>query len=397
MATFSRAQAVRIALAAQGFTNERPESVSRRHLSRVNDRLGVIQIDSVNVVSRSHYLPYFSRLGPYDTAVLDQFRDGTAQAPGLSRRPRPLVEQWAHEASLVPPQTWPYFTFRMAAPRHQAWADDFSVQYPGLLDSVRDAIEQLGPMTARDLASVLPQSAPRDRDHWGWNWSAAKEACEILFRTGAVTSAGRTPQFERLYSSLSHVLRADVVAQTQSPPTDRECFDYMLRVSIKALGIATVDDLLDYFRLRGTVARGVLEELVLAGVMDEVEVKGLGPRYLIDPQAKRPRKLAARALLSPFDSLVWHRPRAEQLFDFRYRLEIYTPAAKRVYGYYVLPFLLHERIVGRVDLKADRPAGVLQVKAVHWEPDAPSDAMAELHDELGLMAQWMGLERVGYA
>lgn len=393
MDSFSLEQARRIALAAQGFTNSRPERVGRRQLARVGERLGVVQIDSVNVLSRSHYLPYYSRLGAYDPAILDEFRDGAAQSAGVSRRPRQLVEQWAHEASLVAPQTWPYLWFRMASPRSAAWAAAFAVEHPSLLSGVQDVIGDRGPLTARQIAARLPPAPALDKDHWGWNWSAAKQAAEVLFRIGELTSAGRTPQFERLYAMPEHVLPSKVLDQAERP-SDAECFAYLIRLSISALGIATVADLMDYFRLRGPVARSVLADLVKSGEIQTVAVRGLVPTYYLDPAAKRPRKVCARALVSPFDSLVWFRPRAQQLFDFRYRIEIYTPAEKRVYGYYVLPFLLRERLIGRVDLKADRGSGTLLVRSVHWEPDAPSDAAVELSHELETMAKWLGLDSV---
>jgi uncharacterized protein len=374
----------RIALAAQGFAEPRSSGeVSVRQLRRMTERLAVVQIDSVNVLSRSHYLPAFSRLGAYPRAALDD----------LTARRHAVFEYWAHEASFLPVRLQPYLRWRMAAAEQHAWGNMVRIQRerPGYVAEVLDRVRTAGPLKAGDLAEPRP-----DRAGAMWNWHDGKIALEWLFFTGEITATHRTTAFEKVYDVTERVLPAHVLRAPTPEPADavRE----LVRTASRALGVATERDLRDYFRLRPEATRQAVAELADAGELQPVEVAGWGAPAWLDPAARRPRWVRARALLSPFDSLVWERPRVERIFDFRYRLEIYTPAAKRVHGYYVLPFLLGDRLVARVDLKADRQAGVLRVQAAHGEEgiERPRVAAA-LAEELRLMAGWLELDGVGVA
>ncbi|GAB3434542.1 winged helix-turn-helix domain-containing protein [Phycicoccus ginsengisoli] len=388
----TKAQARRIALAAQGFLDRRPEpgTATARHLQRVVERVQVVQIDSVNVVTRSQYLPFFSRLGPYDTALLDRARD---------RAPRRLVEYWAHEASLVPPTTWPLLDFRMRRALADSWGGMQRVarDHPDLVEAVFTEVVTRGPVTSRELEAALEHDLPRSRDQWGWNWSLVKSALEHLFWSGRISSAGRTQQFERRYASLERVLPKPVLAVAARPedrPDDASAFRALVELSARAHGVGTEQCLRDYFRLKPEQARPAIETLVADGVLRPATIEGWRRPAYLHVDARRPRKVQARALLSPFDSLIWQRERTAALFGFDYRLEIYVPAAQRVHGYYVLPFLFGEHLVARCDLKADRAAGVLRVHAVHWEPGAPPEAGPALHAELASLAGWLGLPGV---
>ncbi len=375
------ALARRIALAAQGFADPRPVgAVDGRQLRRMAARLAVLQIDSVNVLSRAHYLPAFSRLGPYPRQALDD----------LAGRRRELFEYWAHEASLLPVRLHPHLRWRMAAAEEHAWGSMVRIQRerPGYVSEVLERVREAGPLKASDLAEPRP-----DRPGSMWNWHAGKVALEWLFYTGVITTRGRTAGFERVYDLTERVLPAAVLQTPTPEPVDavRE----LVRTASRALGVATERDLRDYFRLRPPAARAAIAELVDAGELLPVDVAGWGAPAWLHPQARRPRWVRARALVSPFDSLVWERPRVARVFGFRYRLEIYTPAAQRVHGYYVLPFLLGDRLVARVDLKADRQAGVLRVQAVFAEDGVDrTEVAAALAEELALMAGWMQLDAV---
>lgn len=373
----------RIALAAQGFLDSQPQAgaVTTRHLNRVMDRIKVVQIDSVNVLVRSHYLPFFSRLGAYSRADLDRLRD---------RAPRGLIEYWAHEASLIQPATWPLLNFRMERAKDQAWGSMRRIrqEQPELVNLVLEEVRDRGPITAKELDAVLSVDLPRRTDHWGWNWGAVKSALEYLFWAGHVTSAGRTAQFERRYVIAQQLL--PTYKEVQPQQAHRE----LMLMAARAHGIGSAKCFRDYFRLTGTEAAQALRELVADGELEQVHVDGWrGPVYL-DPGARRPRKAHVEALLSPFDSLIWQRERTEALFGMRYRLEIYTPAAQRIHGYYVLPFLYGDRLVARVDLKANRADGALLVQRCTWEPHAPHQARSALTEHLNRMAQWLGLDRV---
>jgi uncharacterized protein len=388
------AQARRVVLAAQGFGAPRPAGpVTLRHLQAALDRLAVVQIDSVNVFCRSHYLPPFSRLGPYDRALLDR---------AAAKAPRRLVEYWAHEASYIAPETHRLLRFRMARAHDEAWGGMVrAARDAGLLDAVRAVVAAQGPLTAAEIERALAPPTRRERTGWGWNWSETKRAVEFLFWAGQISSAGRTSQFERRYDLTSRVLPPAVAAAPDPDPSDavRE----LVRIAARACGIGTERGLRDYFRLRPQQVRPAIAELVEAGELLPVEVAGWARPGYLHVAARRPRSVRARALLSPFDSLIWERERTEEVFGFRYRIEIYTPAPRRVHGYYVLPFLLGDELVARVDLKADRgPAGSgqLRVKAAWAEaavgPGTPrhADVAVELAEELALTAAWLGLDGV---
>jgi uncharacterized protein len=385
----SLVRARRIALAAQGFGRPRPArppSVSQ--IASLVDRLGVLQLDSVNVFSRSHYMPVFSRLGPYDRSRLDRIA-----GHGTGKVDRRLVEYWAHEASLIPAELHPLLRWRMADVDGQAWGSIARVarDEPNLVAETLDLVAREGPIRARDTGDVRP---PPRAGHM-WNWHRGKVALEYLFFTGQVAATGRV-NFERLYDTIDRVLPAEI--RDRPTPSVQDAQRQLVRVAAQALGVATEPDLGDYFRLPRSASKERVAELVAAEELIAVEVEGwTAPAYLW-PAARRPRRLHARALLSPFDSLIWFRPRTERLFGFRYRIEIYTPAAKRVHGYYVLPFLLGDTLVARVDLKSDRQRGALLVQGAFTEAGIdPSNVAAELAAELRLVATWLGLDEVSVA
>ncbi len=393
-----RSQARLIALAAQGFRDPDVKgTVTRRHVSRVINRVKVVQIDSVNVISRSHYLPFFSRLGGYQHEVVDARRDRKSPSAALRSRADDLVEYWAHEASLIPVTTWPYLSFRMRSPQALAYGSAIEAAHPGLLDAVTDVVLSQGPMTSREVQAALPHAQAAGREHWGWNWSAVKQCLEQLFWVGALTSAGRTAQFERRYAGVQTVLPADVAARGPhggDAPGDLECAVELMRQSVRAHGIGTEPCLRDYFRLPPVLARAGLAELLRGGEVEAVQIEGWPRPAYLDVGATRPRSVSGSALLSPFDSLIWQRERTERLFDFTYRLEIYVPAPKRVYGYYVLPFLLDSQLVARVDLKADRKDGILRARAIAYEATAPRHSAGALREELAAMADWLQLDGI---
>jgi uncharacterized protein YcaQ len=382
----SLARARRIALAAQGFDRPRPaKPPSVNQITALVSRLGVLQLDSVNVFSRAHYMPVFSRLGPYDRSRLDLIA-----GHGDGKVDRRLVEYWAHEASLIPVDLHPLFRWRMADVDREAWGSIGRVarEQPGLVAETLRLVAEQGPIRARDTGAVRP---PPRAGHM-WNWHEGKVALEYLFFTGQVASARRV-NFERLYDRADRVIPAEV--REQPTPTQSAAQRQLLRIAARALGVATEPDLGDYFRLPRGDSKARVAELVAAGELIPVSVEGwTAPAYLW-PGAREPRRLHARALLSPFDSLIWFRQRTERLFGFRYRIEIYTPAAKRVHGYYVLPFLLGDTLVARVDLKSDRQRGALLVQAAHAEAGVdPVPVAAELAAELRQVAGWLGLDGV---
>jgi uncharacterized protein YcaQ len=394
----SAQQARRLAIAAQGLARSRPSGrVDARHLRRAIDDVGLLQLDSVNVFCRSHYMPVFSRLGPYPRAALDRLAwhaDGGAK-PGRAGR-RELVEYWGHEASLLPVELQPLLRWRMARADALAWKGVARVaaEQPELLEFVLDVVRERGPIRASDLAAKgRRKREPREM----WSWSEEKTALEYLFFAGRVCAARRV-NFERLYDLPERVLPRPVL---EAPtPTQDEAQRQLLLIAAKRLGVATEADLGDYFRLPRTESKARVAELAEDGGLVPVRVEGW--RQLAYLAAERPaglrRAASARALLTPFDSLVWARERTERLFDFRYRIEIYTPAPKRIHGYYVLPFLLGDRLVARVDLKSDRQAGVLRVRGAFAEPHAdPALVAAELADELRLLSSWLGLDSVSVA
>jgi uncharacterized protein YcaQ len=377
----SAAQARRIALAAQGFADPaRAGAPSGRAVRRLFDRVGLVQIDSVNVLQRAHYLPLFSRVGPYDPDLLDR---------AAHYAPRRLFEYWGHEASLIPVGLQPALRWRMERAADDAWGGIRRIQRdrPDLVAEVLEEVRAAGPVAA---SAVLEHERPERTGPW-WDWSDVKRAMEWLFWSGQITSARRRG-FERLYDLPERVFPAEVLAEP-TPPLE-EAQRTLLRVAARSLGVATESDLRDYFRLPAPDAKARVAELVEAGDLWPVQVEGWRQAAYLDPAARMPRRVHARALVGPFDSLIWERPRVERLFGFRYRIEIYVPAPKRVHGYYVLPFLLGDRLVARVDLKADRQGGALRVQAAHAEPDAPPETAVELRAELESMAGWLGLERI---
>jgi uncharacterized protein YcaQ len=376
----------RIALGAQGFADARPGGrPDVRHLRRVLRRIGLIQMDSVNVLMRAHYLPLYSRLGPYPTALLDR---------AFGAAPRELFEYWAHEASLVPVELQPALRWRMAEAEKHAWGGmkRLARERPDFVRWVLSEVRDRGPVTARQVSD----DAPRSKQDWGWNWSDAKIALEWLFWSGEISSAARLASFERRYDLTERVLPPAVLATPTPEPA--EAYRALVRVAAGALGVATETDLRDYFRLPVVAARQAVADLVDAGELLPVQVDGWAKPAFLDPAARLPRRVDARALISPFDPLIWERARTERLFGFRYRIEIYVPAHKRVHGYYVLPFLLDEALVARLDLKADRAAGVLRVPAAWAEPvlvdGGPARIAAELAEELHALAGWLGRSAV---
>jgi uncharacterized protein YcaQ len=382
--TLSRAQARRIALVAQGFRDPQHTVPTMRTFNRTLSRTAVLQIDSVNVLARAHYMPLFSRMGPYDTGLLHR---------AAEQAPRRIVEYWAHVAAFMPVDLWPFMQHRMRSYRERGHEWIAIRHRPELVDSLVAEVRERGASTSRDLDEGLP----RAKDHWGWNWSETKKVMEYLFAAGLLAVAGRNSQFERLYDLPERVIPAEHLAGTTPSPLDTAV--ELLRRGAMAHGVGTEFDLRDYFRLQHDrtllpLVKPALATLVEAGEVLQVAVEGWSRPAYLHRDAVLPRKVDARALLSPFDPLVWERDRTERLFEFRYRIEIYVPAPKRVYGYYVLPFLLGDRIVARVDLKADRRAGVLRVPASYAEPGAPDETSTELAAELHDLAGWLALSRV---
>ncbi|MFT3861215.1 winged helix-turn-helix domain-containing protein [Micropruina sp.] len=384
MVELSLAQARRIALAAQGFWRPRPESVTMRQVQRVIDTVGQFQIDSVNVAVRAHYMPLFSRLGSYDVGLLER---------AAGQAPRRLFEYWGHAACLIDVNLQP--AFRMAMRRRQGLERE-AVQRivttkPGLLDQVLDDVTRRGPLTARQINN----EEVRRTDNWGWNWSEAKYLLEHLFDAGVLGVAGRNSAFERLYDLNHRVLPPSVLALPD--PSDDTSYDTLMARAANALGVADRKALIDYFYLRDAPATAAIERLQASGTLEPVTVAGLPQQFWLASGARRPRRIEGQALIAPFDTLVHHRPRVLQLFGLHYRIGIYTPAAQRDYGYYVYLFLADDEIVARVDLKADRAAGVLQVLSAWLEPHGErrrSEVASRLLAELRLMAQWLGLPDV---
>ena len=387
-ARLSASEARRIALAASGFRESRVERPTARHLARVVGRLGLLQIDSVNVLARAHYVPVFSRLGPYESALLDR--------AAYAGRSRTLFEYWGHEASLIRLDLHPALRWRMAEARAgrgiYGGLVRFAAERPAFIDEVLRRVETGGPVTAGDLETGDRRTPPTSTSGW-WGWGDTKRALEWLFWAGLLTTRTRR-NFARVYDLPERVLPPDVLARPTPEPA--EAHRQLVRVAAGALGIATEPDLRDYFRLDPVASKLAVAALVESGELWPVAVEGWSaPAYLSPDVAAIPRRIEARALLSPFDPLVWERSRTERLFGFRYRIEIYTPAHKREHGYYALPFLLGDRIVARVDLKADRQAGSLLVQSLHIEPGhSAEEVSAALGDELASMACWLGLADV---
>jgi len=361
----------------------RHEAVGAVQLRKGVDRLGLLQIDSVNILVRAQYLPLFSRLGAYELALLDAL---------MAAKPRRFFEYWGHEASLLPIDCQPLLRWRMArALRGRGvWRqlEPFAGEKRGEADALFARIEAEGPLAASDVADSRASKGM-------WVWSAAKHALEWLFWAGLVAATHRRGSFERVYDLPERVLpRATLQLPTPSGVDARRA---LLARSARALGVATADDLRDYYRIPAADARLPIEQLVEEGTIIPVRVRGWQQQAYLHKDARPGRKLEGSVLLSPFDPLIWHRLRTERLFGFRYRLEIYTPAHKREHGYYVLPFLLNGALVARVDLKADRKAGTLIVQRAHVEPGAPQCTVERLIEEIRLMASWLGLSSLAIA
>ncbi|GAB2754173.1 winged helix-turn-helix domain-containing protein [Nocardioides salsibiostraticola] len=375
----TRPQARRIALAAQGFLDPAHQTPTLRTLQRTVDRTGVLQVDSVNVLQRAHFMPLYSRMGPYDVDLLRR---------AAEQRPRRLVEYWAHVQAFMPVDLWPVMRHRMESYRtqsHKWWGTEVT---PDLADGLMSQIADRGASTARDLDEGLP----RTKEHWGWNWSATRRALDYLYMVGDVAVAGRNRQFEVRYDLPERVIPAEFLHAPT--PSVEAADDELIRRAARSHGVGTVRCLADYYRMRTAPAQAAIDRLVARAELVPVQVEGWNRSAYLWPQARIPRKVTARALLSPFDPVVWERERAERLFDFRYRIEIYTPAAKRIHGYYVLPFLLDDELVARVDLKADRASGRLRVLGAYAEDGAPRRTAAELSEELKRMAGWLGSDSI---
>lgn len=386
MSRLSADQARRVAVAAQGLAEPKPNGpVTRAHLRRLIGRIQVLQLDSVSVAVRAHYAPVFSRLGPYDRDVVDK-----AAWSHSTRSPRLLVEYWAHEAALMAVEDWPLLRWRMREYVHGRWGVEIVKKNARLAEDVVAAVAELGPSTAGQIEAHL-ESEPRGRKGPWWDRSDTKWVAEALFASGVLTTAHRVG-FARHYDLTERVLPPHVLAREVD---DHEALRELTLRAATALGVGTEADIRDYFRLRPAEVKPALAELVAAGELERVEVAGWSaPGYLRAGQIV-PRAERGTALLCPFDPLVFFRPRVERLFGFEYRIEIYVPAAKRKFGYYVWPFLLDGRLVGRVDLKADRAAGALNVVGAFAEPGQDATRVASaLAGELRTMAGWLGLATV---
>lgn len=383
--SLSAAEARRIALAAQGFARPRPAAPGTRQLNLALARMATLQIDSVNVFARSHYMPLFSRLGPYDQATLDRLL--------FAQRP-PYVEYWAHVAAFIPAADWRLFRFRMddLRTKYGTKPDGFYRSNREIVDWVRAELAERGPLRPAQIEHDAKRGA---RGPW-WDWDVVKNALEYLWMFGEVAIAGRRG-FERRYGLASDVIPAEVLA---APVPRDEAIRELVRRAAVAYGVATSADIADYWRIadrRAVVA--ALDDLTAAGELHPVTVEGWKTagrpaKAWLHRDAHIPRRVDAAALLTPFDPVVWFRDRAERLFDFEYRIEIYTPAHKRRYGYYSLPVLVGDDIVGRIDLKADRAASTLLVQSAWWEHGRPADAAARVADELRAAARWQSLERI---
>jgi uncharacterized protein len=375
--SLSAAQARRVTLAAQGFAERRPAGrVDRRHLRKVFGRLGLIQIDSVNVLVRSHYLPLFSRLGSYDRSLLDR----------LAYDDHEVFEYWGHDASLIRAELEPLFRWRMRGEHQWSGMRRLDAEHSELIESLYAAVMAGGPASAGDL-----DAADRKKGPW-WGWGDTKRALEHLFHEGRV-GAIRRANFERAYCDPELVV-PPAVRQLPTPSAREAMVELLVRAS-RGHGVGTAKDLADYFRLPIKLVRPLLEEMADDGVVDRVTVEGWKDPAYLHPEAKVPRRVDACALVSPFDSIMWERDRIERLFGFRYRIEIYVPKPKRVHGYYVLPFLLGDRYVARVDLKADRADSCLLVQSAFAEVGVNHlDVAGRLRDELRTMADWLGLDDV---
>jgi uncharacterized protein YcaQ len=364
----------RIALAAQGLARPvGPGRRDRRHFRSLFDRIGLLQLDSVNVVARSHYLPVYARLGAYSRGALDDYTSHSGE----------VFEYWGHAASLLPVRLYPIFEWRRAEIARSDWVKRFEQEHPGYLDSIYDEIAAVGPLSVGDLSDPGARTGP-----W-WGHGRGRRALDRLILAGRI-AARRDHKFGRVYDLPHRLIPGEYFEAT--PPSRDEAYRHLLDLSARHHGIGTAHDLADYYRLKVSLARPILAAMVRAGELDEVEVSGWkGPVYL-HPEATQPRRVEGAALLSPFDPVVWERGRAERLFGFQYRIEIYVPEPKRVYGYYVLPFLLDGDLVARVDLKAHRDRGELEARGTYLEDGHDKTRVATaLARRLRAMSDWLDL------
>ena len=383
MTVLTAAQARRVAVAAQGFAEPKPRGpVTRAHLRRLISRIQVLQLDSVSVAVRAHYAPVFSRLGPYDRDVLDR-----AAWNHSARSPRLFVEYWAHEAALMAVDDWPLLRWRMREYRHGRWGTEIVKKNPQLADDIVAAVAELGPSTAGQIEAHLGAEPRGAKGPW-WDRSDTKWVTEALFAAGVLTTATRVG-FARHYDLTENVLPPEVVAREVD---DDEAVRELTLRAATALGVGTEADIRDYFRLAAQQIKPAMAKLLADGELERVDVEGWTAAGYLRAGQIVPRRDRGTALLCPFDPLIWFRPRVERLSDFHYRIEIYTPAAKRQYGYYVWPFLLDGRLVGRVDLKAERARDALHVAGAFVEPgENGARVAAALAGELRTMASWLGL------
>ena len=380
--TLSIADARALALAAQGFDTPRPANkATQRHVNSLISRLGVIQIDSVNVLVRSQELPLFSRLGNHDRNAIPKATES-----------QKIFEYWGHEAAHLPVEIHPLFRWKMEAARlgkARHWGlTSFYDDNKAFVKRMLKHVETNGPTTAREL-STRTEKRGADKKTW-WDWDESKTALEYLFLTGQLMSRGRGTDFARIYDTPERVLPLNIL--NALAPTEHAARKQLLVRSAIAQGVATAGDLADYYRQKPAAVKPLIAELLEEGELRAVTVDGWTEKAFVHRSAKLPKQLHATALLSPFDSLVWCRPRNERLFDFHYRIEIYTPKAKRKFGYYVLPFMMNGQMVGRVDLKADRVNSKLLVHSVHTEKGVKRATISDaLNNELHAMAAWLQL------
>ncbi|WP_225726439.1 MULTISPECIES: winged helix-turn-helix domain-containing protein [unclassified Nocardia] len=387
MRVMSAAAARRTALAAQGFGRRRPAAATRRAVMDVLGRTQLLQLDSVSAVVRAHYAPVFSRIGAYDRALLDEaaWRDG-------ARRPRKLVEYWAHEAALIPVEDWPLLRWRMARYEHGRWGGVQSVldRNPSLGKDILEVIAEFGACTAGEVEKHLELDRPRSKGSW-WNRSDTKVVIEAMFAYGAL-SVDKRVGFARHYDLVERVIPPDILSRKVSE--DDAVRELVLRAAT-AHGIGTEADLRDYYRLHRSQTEPAIADLIDAGELIPVTVEGWDKPAYLRTGAATPRRIEGAALLCPFDPLIFFRPRTERIFDFHYRIEIYTPEPKRVHGYYVFPFLLDGELVGRVDLRAERATGRLLVPGAFAEPGRCTPRTAEaLNGALRELADWLELDEI---
>jgi len=385
MTTVSAAEARRLALVAQGFGSSPRGRVTIEHLTDAIARLGVLQLDSVNVFERSHYLPLFSRLGVYDTAQLDHM----LLDPHV---PATHVEYWAHEAAFIPVESWPLWQWKMRESRERnERPDSWLAQRRKLANELLVRLHSEGPATF----SQLQGNRDERRGSW-WDWSDVKRALEYLFEDGVITAIGRT-NFQRIYAPVADVIPSDLLDTSIDKPIARRA---LVLDAVRALGVGVLADIADYYRFKVAPTKVALDELNESGAIQRVTVGGWTHRgealdaYMVSGATIPNRAPHVSTILTPFDPITWNRARASRMFGFDYRIEIYTPAAKRVYGYYSLPILMDDALVGRIDLKADRKTRTLIVKSAHWEPKRPKNAAERLSDVVRRAASWRGLENI---